>query len=842
MRHKKTPHTGASEPTPPGAPPEALDASLAPWAHLADDPSRWHALGADEQRRLGEALRDLFFAMSARGEGARGSPGRALVAAARPGPTAHVAGLDVSFYPGGRFCLLRFVDEQLIEPASLRPLFARPGAPLPPLRAVFVDPRELSFRTFENVIPLDRLFDQHPVELALTDRRGLGSRDDIFLFKVEATAATRQTLDRLDELGLYVPPLDTSYRGGERFIFHSSRLAEALTRAVAGAMQFSGPGTFSHVNPVFRCNRFSPGDARFHRHLDNPYFDRSRKQVSRYTLLLYLTGGRGEPALQLGSGADLASIDALTCVVFDQRIEHEGSPYLDGRKVFLRTELIFEVDELVDRPAIGQLFAKACYLTGESLFAPGLAGLVNEHYNRVAAAHWGHELGGDRPGEPFLKKSFRGVHFVANGHDFWFPRGALSPAECAALALLDFFNVRVDGAPFRSLCSAEVVRASEPGLDWVDRLLAPHASPPAAPVFAPLDPAKILAPSPPPDRDVCCSFHTSQFHLHEDVIERYREAQSFVRERLASAPVALMGQQLLLDPARFVVEQGRIQVLSSQALTPVHFAACQNNVIPPGILVGFGATLEVLQPLVPPILVAETGGCLHLMFDFFRNSWAIDPGQQTLAVPELIEGLDEPHLWGAEPWGAVERRLTDENFAKIIAGERWWLAPPVVVEFENRQVDVSDPSTDADTLDSLLYHDDRRASIAAAANPNLPTDTLARLLLAQVDRKESFSERRDENVAAWQNPATPVLLLLQPDPRHEEAALLVLLWLEHLHGVRLGPTSEDLADRVSRWALADAPPARAREHRIVRDFAFHLSDLFGLHPAPDDPEAPLDDG
>ncbi|XVQ07452.1 hypothetical protein ACQP1W_33295 [Spirillospora sp. CA-255316] len=194
------------------------------------------------------------------------------------------------------------------------------------------------------------------------------------------------------------------------------------------------------MNPVFRCNRFEPGDTNFHRHRDTPYYDAARQQVSRYTVLLYLTGGSAEPALDLTGGAAIADIGPFTCVIFDQRYEHEGAPYRDGRKVFLRTELIFTDSEAAHDPEIGALFGKACYLTGESVFAPELARHADDYYDRVAAAHWdGLAPGAGR--EAFVHKRFRGVDFVANGYDFWFARSeALSLAECAAITLLDYFN------------------------------------------------------------------------------------------------------------------------------------------------------------------------------------------------------------------------------------------------------------------------------------------------------------------------------------------------------------------------------------------------------------------
>ncbi|GAA2400939.1 hypothetical protein GCM10010191_05210 [Actinomadura vinacea] len=99
----------------------------------------------------------------------------------------------------------------------------------------------------------------------------------------------------------------------------------------------------------------------------------ARKHVSRYTVLLYLTGGSAEPALDLTGGAAFTEIAPFTCVIFDQRYEHEGAPYLEGRKVFLRTELIFTDPQVTHDSEIGALFSKACYLTGESVFAPELA-------------------------------------------------------------------------------------------------------------------------------------------------------------------------------------------------------------------------------------------------------------------------------------------------------------------------------------------------------------------------------------------------------------------------------------------------------------------------------------
>ncbi|MEU7457322.1 hypothetical protein [Streptosporangium roseum] len=114
-------------------------------------------------------------------------------------------------------------------------------------------------------------------------------------------------------------------------------------------------------------------------------------------------------------------------------------------------------------------FSKACYLTGESVFAPEPARHADAYYNQVAAAHW--DGWGEGPArETFVHKEFRGVHFVTNGYDFRFPRtDALQPAECAAITLLDYFNCKLGDTAFRALCRTEVIEAEDAG--WIPEFL-----------------------------------------------------------------------------------------------------------------------------------------------------------------------------------------------------------------------------------------------------------------------------------------------------------------------------------------------------------------------------------
>ncbi|WP_171166988.1 hypothetical protein [Streptomyces sp. I05A-00742] len=592
-------------------------------------------------------LRDRFFALST-GQAPADEVQRYLADVDATGtdtePAALLDGLAVSWHPTARHKAVRFVDAERID-ASVRELFARPSEDAPYLAAVFVDPHELSFRTFENILPLDRLFEGAPLGLELTRRVRLA--EGAYTFSVRLPDEARARLEGLDGLNLYVPPLNAGSRGGERFIFHSALLAQALTEAVAEALPESVRDGFSHVNPVFRCNRFEPGDTKFHRHRDTPYYDAERQHISRHTVLIYLTGGSGEPALDLLGGASLEEIDPFTCVIFDQRYEHEGAPYRDGRKVFLRTELVFTDPEVTHDPEIGALFSKACYWTGESVFAPELARNAEVYYDRVAAAHWSGLTPGTGPGrEPFVYKEFRGVQFVANGYDFWFAKSdTLSLAECAAITLLDYFNSTVGGSAFRTLCRSEVVEADN--ADWIPAFLKERRGGSAVP---PIDKSLLF---PEPEEPValrCCPFHEPFFDptRNGDIVEFYSQAQSFAKSHIMPAPIVMLGEDVLLDPEKFVIRGNAIHVLGKKSLEPVNFAACWNAGGLPELYVETAATVDAAHFLVPPILFTETDGCYRLQFDFFRNSWMVKHQQESVQVPMVYPKMREAGELGGE--------------------------------------------------------------------------------------------------------------------------------------------------------------------------------------------------
>lgn len=442
--------------------------------------------------------------------------------------------MPASFHPSASHKMLKFVEslDLQIPDDSLRPFFAQVMS-TPRLFAVFVDPTDLSYHNFENIVPLDSWLqtktssdDAGEAVLPATLTHLQQVRDDAQVWTGKLALGDSEASDilgQLADLDLYVPPLNSGTRGGERFIFNSSVLSRSLTAAVqqsgildkiaAAAAPTCPADTFRFVNYVLRCNKFAPGTGKFAQHRDTPYYDAARSQISKYTVLIYPSSGTArstdEPALRIRTSSDnpgqsdicFHDLEAMQFVIFDQRLEHEGHPFINTDKIFLRTELIFEEPRLRvswlrkyalehHDSAVAGLFSEACYMTGHGVFDAEIAAHAHKCYEKVNAMHWGLVAasnrgngggGGDKQdGEDdmgvHLLKSFAGLRFLTNGYDYWFATGTVANSsssdqetlsqtneikDCATIALLDHCNVHVSGGrPFRSLLGLERIHDS----------------------------------------------------------------------------------------------------------------------------------------------------------------------------------------------------------------------------------------------------------------------------------------------------------------------------------------------------------------------------------------------
>jgi hypothetical protein len=706
-----------------------------------------------------------------------------------------VDGLSLSFHPSMNRKLLKYISLpcQYLETTHSSDFFIQPTAPLPSsassstplettLRAVFVDPRDLSYHNFESIVRLDSWFQNTNTSSQLaqyttTYPHQLDPNYEIFVLNLHHPSALTPATDplhQLDQLDLYTPPLNSSTRGGNRFIFQSHALSDQVTQLIhsSGILDLMSPSyssstqkylakdSFITVNSVFRLNKFEPTDRDFETHLDTPYSDPAHRHYSRYSLLLYLSDGNNENTLSFEENkVCLNEIKDLTCVIFRQDYEHRGRPFLHSKKIFLRTELIFFIeDETVLKvreeskatrntkkkitpvalpldngikgirydARVGRLFSSAVYFTGQSIYEPELAAYAHKCYELSNRLHWNRQLPrGEEPTateglqlqllfkklpicrEPSGEKDF--YQFVTCGSDYWFQRQVGVPLdgdatqesktesdasylkECALFTLLDYFNCTLQkrGTPFRSLCETKILSPPSPPPatfeeyeSFISSVLTEFPSPTkgrknylslvwktaediARIPF--LSQKPLLKPNP----KNCCPFHCS-FYDEEDWNEDdairmagkvpclnryYHTCRAYAENKLKDSNLFMnwLGTDLVLNRDSFLVEGDKIYVLhktgqgkegqrleqdgQGQRANRVNFAACWNG----GSMdsyVSLEETINSHRLLIPPISFHSSTDAhgrqqVHLMMDFFQNSWSVTRRERELPIPHM---------------------------------------------------------------------------------------------------------------------------------------------------------------------------------------------------------------
>ncbi|KAK1182975.1 hypothetical protein B7755_035500 [Streptomyces sp. NBS 14/10] len=219
---------------------------------------------------------------------------------------------------------------------------------------------------------------------------------------------------------------------------------------------------------------------------------------------------------------------------------------------------------------------------------------------------------------------------------------------------------------------------------WIPGFLQDRPSDSSLP---PID-KSLLFPEPEEANNACCPFHSwADFDAtrSEDVIELYTAAQTFAKVHIMSAPIVMLGQDVLLDPEKFVIRGNSIRVLGTDSLTPVNFAACWNAGGLPGNYIDVAATVDTAHFLVPPIPFTESADSYHLRFDFIRNSWMVKNQQVTIPVPMVHDGVcddGEPYPWR---FAVDEFSLFTDSASDKRKADLWWVDNPAL-EDEMRDV------------------------------------------------------------------------------------------------------------------------------------------------------------
>lgn len=363
-------------------------------------------------------------------------------------------GLKFSYFPFNNMRMLRYIDPNIITlPTEYEPMFAckESGHFM-----VFIDPRELSYHNFENIIPMDNFVPKFNNEQILQSVKKHNNLP-IYFLNFENKCELNDLILNFDKMNLYVPPLNKDSRGGKRFIYHSKTLADYLTNIInTNKRNLPFLKDFLFVNNVFRLNKFSPTDRKFETHYDTPYYDKSRGHVSKYTLLLYTsTNNNCEDTYMRIFGKDnIFEIKSNFCnlfgVIMRQDLEHEGLPLSNSDKIFIRTELIFKTDEnLQYNNDISKIFNSACYFEKEGVFDQDLTKYASKLFNVSAQMHLCSNTKTTKVNKLYLLKSFGPkycednfvIEYITDGTDFIFDE-CIDYRVATMATIIDYFNVK----------------------------------------------------------------------------------------------------------------------------------------------------------------------------------------------------------------------------------------------------------------------------------------------------------------------------------------------------------------------------------------------------------------
>jgi len=358
--------------------------------------------------------------------------------------TFYINGLEMSTHPSLINTVVRYIPEDKLELDDLV-LKSKIIKNELNMYVVFVNFDDLSYHNFENILHMDNYLhdkiknDKLVIKSVNNKVGGL----DIHLFELERTKIT-DILLKLNDLDLYVTPMNKMTRGGKRFIFSSKSLSDKVYDCFNDHINTICNG-FELVNHVFRYNRFVANDKKFEKHHDTPYYDASKKWFSKYTLLIYLTSNddKNHTILDFENEVQIKDIRPLTCVLFNQKYEHTGYSFLNSDKIFIRTELIFHDKRCGYHPEVAKIFNSACYLTTQKMFRDELGKISSELFNLATKRRY--QIMDEYVPTYIFKKSDHCLNFLTDGNDYWF---LCDPSvekiyylkSVALTILVDYFN------------------------------------------------------------------------------------------------------------------------------------------------------------------------------------------------------------------------------------------------------------------------------------------------------------------------------------------------------------------------------------------------------------------
>jgi hypothetical protein len=405
------------------------------------------------------------------------------------------------------------------------------------------------------------------------------------------------SLLELNDLNLYEEPLNNSSRGGKRFIFRSQHLANKLTEIIKTMDKYKE--NFVTVNEVFRYNKFSPSDKKFTSHYDTAFSNPNKNYQSKYSILIYLTKDLN-PTTTLkifdeNNEHNIIVNQEYTCVIFNQKYLHEGIPYLNSDKIFIRSELIYDFsnDAKYYDKYLAQLFNSACYITKQSIETPELGKLIgplfdkfNKAKNNNKKIEYDHV--NDLVTGPLLLKTFKNISYVTNGTEYFFlPSYCLK--DIAIIILLDYYSGQFKYyASYKKYIIKTQVLNTNQGLSksdietiLIEQYFATNFKPLNKTWLNAFDKVKLEQ----YDDNFCCGFHAtgSDYEFNSKNNKTYIEELNVVRNYAYAGNLKLKSYDLIISGELISVNYSNINITDNQILfsnagfkNSINFASCES--------------------------------------------------------------------------------------------------------------------------------------------------------------------------------------------------------------------------------------------------------------------------
>jgi hypothetical protein len=303
-------------------------------------------------------------------------------------------------------------------------------------------------------------------------------------------------------------------------------------------------------------------------------------------------------------------------------------------------------------------------MTGQSVLDEGLASYAHECFERANSLHWAIEREATQP-PVYLDKQFRDMHFVTNGYDYWFAKGnGVNVVDCGMVAVLDYFNCKIESQPFRSLCGTATALKRFGNMEdiWASLWSGKEGKAEALRRLKETDVESLIKKGPEEDEDEdededdggwCprhpwSSFLTSNPWKNSDVQSIYGTCCNYTRRKLFGVPLLVLNKEIVINESNIKIIGDKmffLQESNGKPLPPINFAACWNcgncGETPPDFI-DVDQDISAPQLLIPPIMLHEFDQGYHLVLDFFRNDWMVKvDDEHTIPVPIITNEIPQ---------------------------------------------------------------------------------------------------------------------------------------------------------------------------------------------------------